>query len=142
MQTDDITAWLTAIWDEDERAEGRKFRSRKDVPQPDSIMHGWPEDDLVTIRRPLDDSDTVMSHVAYIAESCEPNPDLFTLARIAADRKILALHEPYEMPSWPATLCRNCAGGAGEGPDWPCDTVRLLAEPHATRPGYDEAWRP
>ena len=25
---------------------------------------------------------------------------------------------------------------------WPCSTVRLLALPHADRPGYDEAWRP
>lgn len=136
--TDDIATWLTGIWDEDDRAEGRRFRSRKDVPQPDSIMHGWPEDDLVTIRRPLSDSDTVMSHVDYIAEFCEPNPDLFMLARIVADRQILELHEPYTSEEH-GTACWTCGS---HGVPYPCKTLRLLALPHADRPGYQESWRP
>lgn len=59
------------------------------------------------------------------------------LARIAADRQILALHVgshecPGELGWW---------GPDTNAGDW-CPTARLLAVPYAERPGYREEWRP
>lgn len=80
------------------------------------------------------------------------------LAEVAAKRAILDLHEQTLRNATPrdwltgeprheefdveCSLCgwaqfvpeREQAGG--------CDTVRLLAEPYADRPGYREEWRP
>jgi hypothetical protein len=68
------------------------------------------------------------------------------LARIAADRQILALHEPTGAqlgPHHPVTACSVCGHpGSGVVTVYPCQTVRLLALPHADRPGYQEGWRP
>jgi hypothetical protein len=69
------------------------------------------------------------------------------LARIAADRQILALH--VAQPSWGD--CPQCTGETshdddgveyGMGVPQPCPTIRLLASPYADRPGYQEAWKP
>ena len=132
MQTDDIAAWLTQIWDEQEQAEGRRFRSRKDVPQPSSVMHGWPEDDCVTIRRYDSDSETAMRHVDYIAEFLEPSPDQFTLARIAADRAILAECSIVLESKDPKRLGERILAWA---------VVRQLASVHRDRPNWREAWQ-
>jgi pyrimidine deaminase RibD-like protein len=48
------------------------------------------------------------------------------LADVAAKRAIVALHP-----------CDDC----GMGND-PCSTLRLLAQPYAEHPDYDEEWRP
>lgn len=70
------------------------------------------------------------------------------LARIAADRQILDEHGGREVASLdPGTrgqvfiVCRRCRIGERQVVA-PCTTVRLLALPHADRPGYQEAWRP
>ena len=66
------------------------------------------------------------------------------LARIAAQRQILALHKPYQRII--GLGCEVCLGSANEGrdaafPGFPCPTLRLLAQPYADRPGWQEAWR-
>jgi uncharacterized protein DUF6221 len=105
MQTDDIAAWLTGVWDEDEAqaaATGQPDGYYPDPYDPGSPMH----------------------HESV-------------LARIGADRQILALH------SGSAPWCAWSQDGndthlIGD----PCDTARLLALPYADRPGYQESWRP
>lgn len=116
--SDDIAAWLTAIWDEDEAA----YREN-------------PDDDYM----PID------------AQAA--------LARIAADRQILELHMGAHMcgeihtgtysADWPEAAAWGKPGGewrhvSSEGfeEDETCPTVRLLAFPHADRPGCQESWRP
>lgn len=135
MQIEEMVAWLGKIWDEDEKAEGRKFRSRKGVPQPDSTMHDWPEGGLVTIRRHGGDSETVMSHADYLVEFCKPNPDQLMLARIAAERALLAyLTETESLTAGPEEvwLDRDAYEQA----------IKIIASGYAARPGYDERWRP
>jgi hypothetical protein len=82
------------------------------------------------------------------------------LAEVAAKRRILDLHEPvpsgYSEGRWSSgsqhgeLQCSHCAGlchsGSGlncENPDapWPCPTVRILVQPYAGRPGWQESWR-
>lgn len=66
------------------------------------------------------------------------------LARIAADRQILALHKPYQRII--GLGCEVCLGSANEGrdaafPGFPCPTVRLLAQPYAEREGFQDEWK-
>jgi hypothetical protein len=54
-----------------------------------------------------------------------------TLARIAADRKILELHGGGVSYPDECGLCNE---------PLPCETVRLLASPYKGREGWQEAW--
>lgn len=120
METDDIAAWLTAIYDEQERS------TRAALLAITSRLSGYEAEDPFEL---LHDRD-------YSAYAFHVPPEL-VLARIAADRKILALHAPFQglEPPHPS-YCEAC------GASWPCATVRLLALPHADRLGYNEQWRP
>jgi hypothetical protein len=131
MQTDDIDAWLSAIWDEGERIaldaagwdrSGHKRASGHWVRTGISSL----EDDE---RRSVIYSDNGQVSGAVADHAAQHDP-ASVLARIAADRQILALG--------------NC--GACEIEMQPCDhredTLRLLALPYADRPGYQESWRP
>lgn len=67
------------------------------------------------------------------------------LVEVEAKRRILDLHHgdfPYDDPedgpgayAW-TERCQCCHEAT------PCPTVRILAEPYAHHPGYQEAWRP
>lgn len=146
MQTDDIAAWLTAIWDERQRACAEaqtaidaysatavsgdlELRWMLQLRRGGEFQGGW---DLPGPPTPAED-----------------------LARIAADRQILALHHPdrhLESWYWLERECAECHHRWHKwlpnkppteiGPEQGCPTVRLLALPHAARPGYQEAWRP
>lgn len=121
MQTDDIAEWLTQVWDDEER------RAKAQSHWAD----GWLE--------PAPRSGP--SH-GYVGAPVRPTTDQI-VARITADRQILALHQPESADS---LFCITCAGqviaGDLEADPWPCATVRLLALPYADRPGYREDWRP
>lgn len=128
MQTDDIAAWLTAIWDERQRACAEaqtaidaysataasgdlELRWMLQLRRGGEFQAGW---DMPGPPTPAED-----------------------LARIAADRDILALHDlaPDHLtgkPHW----CRL------DQETQPCRTLRALASAYAARPGYQEAWRP
>lgn len=165
---DELAAWLTQVLDDDQasaeacdqvypspwelhdrghtatvRADAPNFWVVAELEQHPSI-DGWLGDRL-----------------AHIAQ----NDPATVLARIAAHRKILALHHPDpDAEVWDQWLAdetalpgtRRC-DGCGEqwhadappgsppsavGPEQGCLTVRLLALPHAGRPGYREEWRP
>lgn len=106
---DDLAAWLTQIWDEDEAAAR--------------------------------DGDAACWHIDYCDAAGSAFHERFTpplmLARIAADRRILEVHEPD--PRLPS-VCTTCGEPLEYTVDWPCETVRLLASPYADRPGYREEW--
>jgi len=63
-------------------------------------------------------------------------------AMIAANRQILLTHGV----AWTDDVCTICHsypdGVTPERAQWPCRTLRLLALPHADRPGYREEWKP
>ena len=127
---DDLAAWLTQIWDEQEKAARAAFSNQADPEE------GWGEDGRA-----------VTPHVGVIHEDVQRahvvawHPGV-VLARLAADRQILALHKHTADPvGW--IDCGTC-GEAGHEADkvkW-CQHVRLLASPYADRPGYREEWRP
>jgi hypothetical protein len=83
------------------------------------------------------------------------------LAEVAAKRRIIVAHQPYEDITHysggkpvRAMLCPTCVyigddeTSSGdryrtlEHDEAPCDTLRLLALPYADMPGYRDEWRP
>lgn len=65
------------------------------------------------------------------------------VAEVAAKRAILDEHAT--VTEGREEYCRTCDADRGYAPTgfpMPCPTVRLLALPYASNPGFDEAWRP
>lgn len=78
-------------------------------------------------------------------------PDTMTprrvLADIAAKKKIVGLHRAIP-PAYPGAVigdwpcCEVCSASGeytGTG-KFPCDTLRLLAQPYKGRPGWSDEW--
>lgn len=171
---DDLAAWLTQIWNEDEalaRAAqhpdgeytlnwrpGGKRRVRFDNGGQEHLTSVFAGDwDRIWVLRDGAAGGSLAPHIAR-------HDPATVLARIDADRQILALHKPTQVQvlrtvvdgQWikeTASGCQYCAelchsrsglGCADDGLDapWPCETIRILASPHSSRPGYLEKWRP
>lgn len=108
-------------------------------------------DDLATwFRAQLDADERATSEVQL--SQLDPG---YVPRRIEANRRLVELHRPANpdavpiegtrgWPDRPWLFCETCGSGeAYEYPtDWPCLTLRLLAAPYSTRPGYREDWRP
>ncbi len=65
------------------------------------------------------------------------------LREVEAKRRIIGLHSPGSHVG--DIMCLTCAEDDGYGGlrgDWPCDTAKLLALPHADHPDYREEWKP
>jgi len=90
----------------------------------------------MTIRRRDSDFETTMSHADYLAEFCEPSPDQLMLARIQAERSLLA-----EYRGAVQYYDRNRSAPAGEVTGLET-ALKIIASGYAARPGYDEGWRP
>lgn len=63
------------------------------------------------------------------------------LTDIQVKRRILQLHRPVDGNR----RCRCCLGTLDPlplGPQYPCETLRLLALPYAGHEAYNPAWRP
>lgn len=148
----DLATWLSEIWDEQEKAEATKYRPREGMELAEAQTA---DDGLILVRWEHGGRPEWMTREAYVSEFTEPAPDRVTLARIAADRQILALHRgPHECRvfktgSQPAGwLSKGSPAGqwayvsTKRYEDEPCPTKRLLASPYADRPGYREEWKP
>jgi hypothetical protein len=66
------------------------------------------------------------------------------LAEVEAKRAILELHKevPHKYDTHPASYCASCGdqGCCGHDVDYPCETIKALAQPYAGRPGWREEW--
>jgi hypothetical protein len=106
---DDLAAWLTQVWDEQEKAADPA--DRRDIIYYPAERSGFP------------------------VSNVEPIERASVLARIAADRQILAFVQRVQL-------------NAGEPPHWDVGdaealghVVKLLAQPYADRPGFRDEWR-
>jgi hypothetical protein len=70
------------------------------------------------------------------------------LAECAAKRRIVELHQPTAMlveltePGRRVPVCQTCGYPDDKyGTEWPCGTLRILAQPYADRPGFPDEWR-
>lgn len=85
----------------------------------------------------------------------KPEGEDYVLLDIKSKRTIVELHGPANpdaeptdgYPGWPDKpwfYCKTCGSGEPfEYPtDWPCETLKLLAQPWAGHPEFRESWRP
>lgn len=128
---DDLVAWLTRIWDQQE------VQARAVLDRSAPWDGQWVNDENLALR----------TYNGWVLASNRGEPFAFglidhivnhdpaaVLARIAADRQILAMHTGFhECPS-PDDNC-------GWVTDDRCATLRLLAQPYADRPGFRDEWR-
>lgn len=73
------------------------------------------------------------------------------LADVAAKRAIIAMHELCEQKNSADMVCRGapefyryCECQSEDGMihgAWPCDTLKHLVAPYASRPGFKDEWR-
>jgi hypothetical protein len=187
--TQDLAAWLTAVWDEEERLATEASRHNEEPIAEGGEHWRWAcSDDHVITPDPLTDeylqcdegswnvslrsieeypyrnidgtgpsilfgTDEIATvhamHIAY-------HDPASVLARIAADRKILALHTgPHDCTvlvtgtypdDWPEYIPWGKAGTKWRHPsneyfeDLYCPTARHLAESHKDRPGFRPEW--
>lgn len=144
---EDLAAWLTGIWDEEE------VWARAVLDRSEPWKGEWVNDENLALR--TRNGWVLASHggkpFAFgLLDHIVRHDPASVLARIAADRKILALHSFHMVPSLDSRLqpipgsrrphCDTCASQDENGEDWPCVTVRLLAEPHADKPGFRSEW--
>lgn len=134
-QTVDLAAWLTAIWDEEERLAIKAGGDRWILDG--SIVHqDRPHEDVVDWV--YDEAD---EHIAA-------HDPASVLARIAADRKILELHRKVGfsvftmrgVPEQRERYCEVCQRGDEDELVYPCRTLLLLASPYKGREGWQEEW--
>ena len=137
MSTDlrGLVAFLRARLDEDEQAAQAAFSGQAD-PE-----NGWGAD-----RPDGQRYSTIVPHVGMIHEAVQAdhivrwNPAR-VLRGVERDRRIIELHHPVELPDEMADACAACEV-TGAYPEYPCDTLRLLALPYVDHPDYREEWRP
>jgi len=131
-QTVDLASWLTAIWDEEERL------AEEATPGPWKWQDPGPPHKMALLgengRRMIVPSRTPDVWPSYMdAHFMEANHPGAVLARIAADRKILAMHTGHHE-------CPSEEDNCGWVTDDRCSTVRLLASPYKGRDGWQENW--
>jgi hypothetical protein len=142
----DLAAWLTQIWDEDERlATDAALMSGWDGFGESRIASGseWVASYHVVKRKraegePLesrkgrelaDCGNMNLERAKHIAH----NDPASMLARIAANKEILRLHSGENGDP--------CQSWAGNYVYTPCSTLLALASPYAGRPGFRDEWR-
>lgn len=120
-----LAAWLTQIWDEEER----QFDAACEAEAAYLRSDGLPGETAESVRE------------FWLSPEAGTDWPL-RLARIAADRNILALQQK----AWARSVTDD---PDPEGVEWLLghrwglhEAVKLLALPYADRPGYQEAWRP
>lgn len=141
----DLTEWLIGILNADEKSAKSRYTFNPNAPAV-SVTTG-PDEGWVTVSRGDSDLGTYMTWDEYRSTYCIPAPaDPRVLARIAADRQILALHVPTDWGDCPR--CVRETSHDDDGVEYsvyeshPCTTTRLLASAYADHPGYQESWKP
>ena len=131
---DDLAGWLTQVWDEQEKAARDRWTWNPLAP-PMDVQYGASIDaDMVTLSAPGSSLTRTMTPEEYQRTYLVPAPDEQALARIAADRQILA--RCMKVLSLPAS-----AWEYSDAPDLAEATIRDLAQPYADREGFREEWR-
>jgi hypothetical protein len=128
----ELVEWLREQVDEDERAAqgciDEVGPERKDDPFTDG---SGPADRDSFPSYPWGSQERELEYMAG------PGHPARVLAEVAAKRRIIDLHEPYDSEERGGLACWVCGPG---GFPWPCETLRLLASVYAARPGWREEW--
>ncbi|MFE1925817.1 DUF6221 family protein [Streptomyces asoensis] len=123
--SDELTPWLRAQLDDDERIVRRAGDSFRQIGDTGVIVAT--EGDRA--------EECASANWAGVAEHIVAHDPARVLREINAKRRIIAEHW---LNGW---VCDTCDNGDVEQV-FPCPTLRLLALPYADRPGYRTEWRP
>lgn len=146
----DIVAFLTRCLDEDEA--GALAAAEEFGPDWIEIWSGTV--DLSANREDRQPADAgwethVPTNDSRVSRFMVDHDPAHVLADIAAKRKRLALHTRHDADPhiYGAAWCEFCTHLDYDGDEdhqhiepWPCLHLRIDAEPHADRPGYNPAW--
>lgn len=124
---DDLTAWLRACLDDDERVANEAGPNELDDSRLFVLDDDYRHDKvIIPVARVLDEIDVKRR----IIEAHSPHPD-----------GGMGWHPDggYDTID---QACRTCGTPDEYATAWPCHTIRLLAVPYADRDGYQESWRP
>ncbi|MGW9399370.1 DUF6221 family protein [Streptomyces sp. NPDC055642] len=133
--TDELTQWLRAQLDTDERIARGAGGEWMEFPGTD-----WVNTAPTTEWRPSGSD----HHVAVVVlDSDRAHIVAWDPARVQreihAKRRILEAHGRLDV----GEFCSTCDAPSGiPGRPAGCDTLRLLALPYVNRPGYRQEWRP
>ena len=136
-QTVDLASWLTAVWDEEERL-AKEAATHSGIYEPRWSVRDYPYEGISfwSDEEAGGFKDARTRHV-------ELHDPASVLARIAADRKILELHNATDWCGPTERSCEICHEDYSWGPDhadWPCATLKALVSPYKDREGFQEAW--
>jgi hypothetical protein len=124
--TADLVAFLNARLAETEAEQAQDVVARR-------LEGGWHNTDCCT----YDDD----------PQPCDCGVPARVLADVQAKRTIIARHEPWRgKQEGTRVYCSTCVGYPIDtngiiGMDWPCPTLRLLAQPFVDHPDFDPSWR-
>jgi hypothetical protein len=118
-----LTEFLLARIAEDEALAVTCLRVDSDV----SSLHGW-------VEMGGEDTDTAVALFSRF------NPAR-VLAECEAKRQIIELHHVFLAGGQREPFCRECSKeGVYNVVDYPCQTLRALAQPYARRPDFRQEW--
>jgi len=139
--TDDLVTWLRIQIDADERIARAATEGPWIAEVSGETGHCVIPADAQSTREHV--AKTQLYAAAADAEHIARHDPARVLAEVDAKRRILAEH-PIARGVSNQPVCATCATRDGYGDlegDWPCQTARLLALPHAERDGYRDEWR-
>lgn len=147
----DLVTFLRARFDEDEalaRAAtpgpwvGRDLENAVDPTITGDGVDEWGEPTYVAQTAYDGLSDTTTNSVADARHIIRHDPAR-VLAEVAAKRAIIGLHAVVEPGEWrTVAACAQCGDARTYESymvEWPCPTLRALAQVYADHPDYDEA---
>lgn len=141
--TDELAAWLTQIWDEDQALAERLAEDQRSWTwTPDAAYPHYRGEVREIFLQACNTEDP--QFIQYEAgEHIARHDPATVLARIAADREILALaDEASGLDSQVDGEFRLGRRDLAVEPYVGDLILRQLAAPHADRPGYREEWKP
>jgi len=128
---DELVQFLCDRLDGDERAARRAGDSFRQVGETGVIVAT--EGDRA--------EECASAHWSGVAEHIVRHDPARVLAEVEAKRQLLHLHRQMEDSEEMLDFCATC-DAAGKYPEYPCQTLRLLALPYADHADYREEWRP
>lgn len=124
---DDLATWLTQIWDEEHQTALQASPGPWRVNAEELDMVLAVDDIEVCTAFALSNN-----QLRWTARHIAGQDPVRVLARIAADRRILAIHTEVD----------PCDAHDASFRKITCDTVRLMGVRYSGRPGYREEWKP
>lgn len=133
---DDLVQFLRARYDEDEQAARAVGYERIETGE-----YMWNSKYLLLQSGAGGESKATAEFDGDLADHIARHDPARVLREVEAKRRLLDLHEPGTQEYVDGDVCMACTL-TGDGPYYPCATLRLLALPYVDHADYQDDWRP